>query len=237
MQTNFFLSRQSIRNVFHCPENHRISRPPFSSPLGKTTAFSLIEVVLALGVVAFAFVALLGMLPVGLNAFNNSIDSTMETQMAQSVMSQLRQAKFSQLYAQYNDAEAGQNTTPSGAPSFFKPYNQPFLPPEPGYYYDSEGNAAVSSGTTVVNPVASTPAPSNYVYSVGVQVYYDSWNISIGNAITPPFNVQPENASVASTALNPTTLQPGATVVITIRKTSSPNVARIYTGYIGNNGF
>ena len=106
--------------------------------------FSLIEVVLALGVVAFAFVALFGMLPVGLNAFNNSIDSTIESQIAESVMSQLRQAKFSQLYTLYNDTQAA-NITPRHRPFLFQAVYPAFMPPQPGFYYDDQGQAAMAS--------------------------------------------------------------------------------------------
>jgi len=64
-------------------------------------AFSLIEVTLALAVVSVAFIALLGMLPVGLNTFNRAIDSSTGTQICQSVVTQARQAQFSQLKTKY----------------------------------------------------------------------------------------------------------------------------------------
>lgn len=233
MQTNSSPSLQSPGRPDYCPEERRIRRRrPFSTRFGRTAAFSLTEVVIALGVIAFAFVALLGMLPVGLNAFNNSIDSTMETQIAENVMSQLRQAQFSQLGTEFNNTQA----TPD-VPSFFKAYNQNIPPPLPGYYYDDQGNAALSGTTPVINPVMQAPIPTSYVYAAGVQVFYETWNVASGAATAAPFNVQPENTAVASGSYNPATPQPGATVIITISKISSPNVARVYTGYIGNNGF
>ena len=260
MQTNFPLSQQSIHGGIDrtgdCSKSRRCFlrlQPGYNlrvhnvhaghgAAFGRGAAFntsggfSLIEVVLALGVVTFAFVALFGMLPVGLNAFNNSIDATMEAQIAQSVMSQLRQAKFSQLGILYNDTQAGLYSSPAGAPSFYKSYTTRFAPPQPGWFYDDQGNAATISGTTAVNPV-NTPvntANSNYIYSAGVQVYYNTWNISQG--ATAPFGQQPEGSS-ASTTFNASAPQPAATVIITISKSSAPNVARIYTGYISNNGF
>lgn len=224
MQTNFSLPQPVTRAEL---ENARRGFKTCVTSLrgNADRGFSLIEVVIALGVVSFAFVALFGMLPVGLNAFNNSIDSTMESQIAQSVMSQLRQAKFSQLYTLYNDTQAGTS------PSFFKPYNQRFQPPLPGFYYDDQGNAATNSGTSVINPVSSVPA--TYIYSAGVQVYYDKWNA--GNGQVPPFGMQPSGSGVTSTSVDLSV--PIATVVVTISKVSSPNVARVYIGYIGNNGF
>ena len=60
-------------------------------------AFSLIEVTLALGIVSFAFVALLGILPAGLNHFTHSVDASTESQIAQTILTQARQAQFSTL--------------------------------------------------------------------------------------------------------------------------------------------
>jgi hypothetical protein len=147
----------------------------------------------------------------------------MEAQIAESVMSQLRQSEFSQLGTQFNNTQA----TPY-VPSFFKNYNQNIPAPLPGFYYDDQGNAALSGTMPVTNPVLQAPIPTSYVYAAGVQIFYDS---------SPPFGVQPENSSIASGSYKPATPQPGATVIITISKISSPSVARVYTGYIGNNGF
>ncbi len=52
-------------------------------------AFSLVEVVIALGVVAFAIVAIFGALPVGLNASHSSQDDTRSGQIAQDVLTSL----------------------------------------------------------------------------------------------------------------------------------------------------
>jgi uncharacterized protein (TIGR02598 family) len=52
-------------------------------------AFSLVEVVLALGVVAFAVVAILGMLPVGLDTSHAAQDNTRAPQIAQSIFAML----------------------------------------------------------------------------------------------------------------------------------------------------
>lgn len=57
-------------------------------------AFSLIEVAMALGIVAFAFTALLGMLPVGLGLFRNATDTSVATRIVQKVSGDLQQADF-----------------------------------------------------------------------------------------------------------------------------------------------
>src|SRR5687768_8134911 len=63
----------------------------------KRAGFSLIECALSLGVVGFGFVALVGMIPVGLNTFRSAIDATVGAQIAQSLLTEVRQAKFSEL--------------------------------------------------------------------------------------------------------------------------------------------
>jgi len=236
MQKNSFPSQQIMCNEL-CRMHGRSRR--FSSGLQKG-GFSLIEVVLALGVVSFAFVALFGLLPVGLNAFNNSIDSTVESQIAESVMTQLRQEKFSQLYGSFNDSAQSTNTS-SGQPSFYKPTTVSYQIPSTGFFYDDQGNflglVQQNPPAGTLNPISSPVSTWNTIYTAGVQVYYDPWVASAGSVSAPPFNIQPTNTIIASgTSVNPITPQPMATVVITVRKVSSPNVARIYTGYIVNNG-
>lgn len=232
MQTNPPLAQQVI-----CDKPRFAAKRPLKLAKG---GFSLIEVVLALGVISFAFVALFGLLPVGLNTFNNSIDSTMEAQIAESVMSQLKQDKFSTLATDFNDTNGGVNS--GGLPSFFKqPNTTPYLLPATGFFYDDQGNflglvqSSPPSGT--VNPISTPPSTWNVIYTAGVQVYYDALSAS-SSTTTPPFNVSPTspNGTIVSTSYNSNTPQSMATVVITVRKFSTPNVARIYTGYIENNG-
>jgi len=49
---------------------------------------------MALGIVAFAFTALLGMLPVGLGLFRNAVDNSVATRIVQRVSSDLQQTDF-----------------------------------------------------------------------------------------------------------------------------------------------
>lgn len=208
--------------------------------------FSLIEVILALGVVAFAFVALFGMLPVGLNAFNNSVDSTISAQIAENVMSQLRQGKFSQISTQYNDIT---DTAASKFPSFYAVSGTTTYPaPAIGFYFDDQGNQisfvnpTATSGTTNVNAVATVP--NNYVYSAEVQVYYNSGipltyqpSQIVSGTASGQYNFVGTGTFIASPTNSGTSLpQQLATVVITVRKISTPRVAKVYTGYIDNNG-
>jgi len=59
-----------------------------TSPTHK--AFTLVEVMIALGVVVFAFVAILGTLPIGLNTNQDSLERTAAAMLTSSIMADLR---------------------------------------------------------------------------------------------------------------------------------------------------
>lgn len=59
--------------------------------------FSLIEVTIALGIVAISLIAIFGLLPMGLTTFRSSIDRTVASQIAQNIINQARQTDFSSL--------------------------------------------------------------------------------------------------------------------------------------------
>jgi type II secretory pathway pseudopilin PulG len=58
--------------------------------LTETSAFSLVEVTLALGVAAFSLIAVLGLLPAGVKTQQNSIQQTTANQIISTVFSSLR---------------------------------------------------------------------------------------------------------------------------------------------------
>lgn len=59
--------------------------------------FTLVEVVLAIGIIALAFVPVLGLLPVGANVAREAIDTTVESQITQLMTNQAQQTDFSSL--------------------------------------------------------------------------------------------------------------------------------------------
>ncbi len=63
----------------------------------RRAAFSLIEVVLALGVISVSFLVLFNLIPVGLGMMSSSTDATVGSQIVQRVTTLARQAKFSEL--------------------------------------------------------------------------------------------------------------------------------------------
>lgn len=68
--------------------------PPFGADRG---GFSLVEVVLALGIVSFAMVGIMGLLPVGLDAFRQSINLTVESQIAQQIINNAQVVPYDKL--------------------------------------------------------------------------------------------------------------------------------------------
>lgn len=73
-----------------------ISRRPCLHPT-RRKGFSLVEVVLAIGVVAFAFVAILGLLPAGLGISRQAMEASVGSQIAQRVIHDAQQSDFSEL--------------------------------------------------------------------------------------------------------------------------------------------
>jgi uncharacterized protein (TIGR02598 family) len=59
--------------------------------------FSLVEVVLAVGVAAFALVTLMALLPAGLNTFKGSMSTSIGTQIAERVFNDLQVTDFSDI--------------------------------------------------------------------------------------------------------------------------------------------
>lgn len=57
-------------------------------------AFSLVEVVIAIGIVSFALLPMLGLLPIGLSTFKKAIDTTVISQIVQKIGNEAQQSDF-----------------------------------------------------------------------------------------------------------------------------------------------
>lgn len=68
--------------------------PPLKSPPKKQSAFSLVEVAIALAIFAIAVVALLGLLPGGLNTYRRAMDLTVTSQIAQKIIHDFQESEF-----------------------------------------------------------------------------------------------------------------------------------------------
>lgn len=63
----------------------------------RSPGFSLVEVTMALGVISFALVALVGMLPVGMSNFRQAIDNQTQAEIVQQVASEVQVMSFRDL--------------------------------------------------------------------------------------------------------------------------------------------
>ncbi len=64
---------------------------------GTRAGFTLVEVTMAIGIIAFAFIGIFQLLPIGLGVSRQAIDTTIETQIAQQMKTQALQTDFSLL--------------------------------------------------------------------------------------------------------------------------------------------
>ena len=76
--------------------------------------FSLVEVTLALGIISFAMVTLIGLLPVSYTSFRASARSVTSTQLAQRIFAEMQQTDFANLsptntFHDVQGAEVGQS--------------------------------------------------------------------------------------------------------------------------------
>jgi uncharacterized protein (TIGR02598 family) len=80
-----------------------------------SAGFSLVETVLAIGIVAFGLVSLLGLMPVGLSTLRSAMDASISSEIVQHVVSDLRQTETANTQYLYFDAQAGRLDDEQGA--------------------------------------------------------------------------------------------------------------------------
>jgi uncharacterized protein (TIGR02598 family) len=74
--------------------------PPFPhQPLRK--AFTLVETTIAMGIVAFAMVPILGLVPMGLSTFRNAISVTAEAQIVQGLSNEILLTDYELVASKY----------------------------------------------------------------------------------------------------------------------------------------
>ncbi len=71
--------------------------PRLGPPFRRQRAFSLIEVALALGVIGVALVALLGMMPIGLATFRDSMHATLQADVLRQLTARFQETPFDRL--------------------------------------------------------------------------------------------------------------------------------------------
>jgi len=155
-------------------------------------AFSLVEVVMSIGIVALAFVPLLGLIPSGLHSFRESMDTAIGSQIAQKVINEAIQTDFDTLVAE------GDGTT-----NFTFLAKNPSDASVPWRYFDDQGNELSSSPLDrgkAIYQVLTRIAPKTPLPSVGpnqdlrnlaqvtVQVVKNSGNAEV-DVVAQPTNI------------------------------------------------
>ncbi len=185
-------------------------QPPRKSRLG----FSLVEIVIAIGITAFTLATIAGIFGVTSRSAQDSTSDTLMTSMIGQVMSDMRPLPFDTLW----------NADPRGQISIYlgtlKPNAAPPSPPTGNpanstYYFTSEGVMIEPTGTTSPSPTAYTTSPLTAVYRCRVIKTPEVATQNFANATgtTPAYNrlqltlsfdwpVQPKVATSAPNASN-----------------------------------
>jgi uncharacterized protein (TIGR02598 family) len=142
---------------------NRYARRPYRRYTSRAAAFSLLEVVLALGVAGFCLISVLGLLPVGVQTNRNASSQTAVNNIIATVMSDLR-------------------TTPAAAmtsPEFAITFDA-----EKTLFFDGSGKASPSlSGDSRYRlNVTWNTAPTGLHYAV----LKATWPAEVDPATTPP---------------------------------------------------
>lgn len=125
-------------------------RTPFFKPRAKPknrAAFTLIETVLALGIVAFGLLAVMGLLPIGLEVSRNASNTTICAQIGERLAGTIQELDFSQ-FPGYPSAQTQQTA--------FNSLSQTY------YYFDGQGQpVGQGNGAIAVYSACIVPAPSS----------------------------------------------------------------------------
>ena len=144
-------------------------RVKMKSPLHRVAAFSLVEITLALGVAAFALIAVLGMLPVGLKTQQASIQQTTANSIISQIEGKLRAA---------TRVPPGQEDK-SDSKWLLHPHTGggPWDPTPDTLFFTNEGNSAGSALTTnsVYRATINYYAPPTPGYSTSLADITISW--------------------------------------------------------------
>lgn len=136
----------------------------FSQPserFSRRAGFTLVEVTLALGIVAFAFLALLALLPAGDVAFRRAIDLAVCGQIAQRVISDCQNADFDLLTDARKDTTITAGHTVALDMRYFDDQGREIIPANPKHPSHNEVLHAVYWVNTRVLQTAPLPRNSN----------------------------------------------------------------------------
>lgn len=120
-------------------------KPPLhGSPRANERGFTLIEVAIAVGILAVSLVALLGLLPGGMTTFRKAMDTSVTAQIAQRILQDLQQAEFDEVVDLQN--------LPKDALSYCPPhfsFRAPKVAKGALRYFDEQGAEVLPKGDTL----------------------------------------------------------------------------------------
>jgi uncharacterized protein (TIGR02598 family) len=157
------------------------------------SGFSLVEVVLAMGIIAVAFIPLMGLLPMGLTTSRQAIDTTIEAQIIQQMTGQAQETNWSTLTGLNASSmlyfDANGNTLPASSASSAI-YKAGFSVPT------STSNTALPAGTAL-------PGGTTTPNLTTITIYILSTRTPGGMAAASLSDLQSNSASVKYTLLVP----------------------------------
>jgi len=121
----------------------------------RSSGFSLVEVVLAIGVFTFGFVAVLGLLPTGLQLYRESVQMSVSSQIAQRVINDAQQTDFTVL--------TDEDNLPDSLDTFT--FQAPKVAVGAFRYFDEQGNEVVPA-----NGSLSSSELARVVYWVNTRI-------------------------------------------------------------------
>jgi len=143
------------------PPNSPVSRKFIARR--RQSGFSLVEVVLAVGVISFAFVAIMGLLPAGLQQFRQATDNSVCAQIAQRVIQDAQLTDFSILVDSAN--------LPADTTGYYMQANS-YSQQDTGKsnpihvrYFDEQGNEVIPQ-----NQLPSAVELANIIYFVNTRI-------------------------------------------------------------------
>jgi len=158
--------------------------------------FSLVEVIVALGIVAFAFVGLLGIIPSGLNTFRQSVDQARALNALNMVASAVRNSKFDKI-------DLGNKKAYYKFPQFFS--DSQTSSTAPFEYWTQQDNwgarfLLLEDGSIYKKLSPNSPAPKAVLYLVvdppGVNSAPAGNNMAAGPLVVNAFIVWPYRPSL-----------------------------------------
>ena len=152
--------------------------PPVRTPARRflSAAFSLVEVTLAIGVMGFAFVAIIGLVPVGLSNFRQTKNVSVASDIAARILSELQDTPFTNLVGATTAGQSWSLTKVDNSTGntiifrYFDDQGTELKSTDSGIVY--QVNVCVVNAPGFVVPGKTTPPKNSALAFVTVQVAY-----------------------------------------------------------------